>query len=105
MSGGHYDYVQFNLTLLADNIEGEFKEGGKHQIEDWRESLYSTQSKMIEADYFEGFSDPEREYVLDNIKKLVFDIRSCYNRINILDRFMSGDTGKTALLERWNKND
>lgn len=104
MSGGHYEYREFNLTILADEIEDEFSDGGKYTTEDWSDPhQFYHKRKMVEADHLEGFSDEERKQALTNIKQLIDDLRSCKCRIDILGRFMSGDIGKSGFIERWNE--
>ena len=107
MSGGNYNFSFYTLEELADEIERDFINDGKHQTEDWSIQYTGFDSNwkrpMVEADYLESATKEERKIILKEIKSLVKDLKRVSKRARELDLLMSGDTGPTSYLGRLRK--
>ena len=105
MSGGHYDYAYFKVQELADYIEQDFVNDGKFMQEDYssREPSFFGKRPMVEEDRIGDATEEERPLILEEIKSLVEDLKSCAARAKELEWYMSGDTGATSYLERLKK--
>ena len=104
MSGGHYEYMYFKVSELADYIENDFVNDGKYMDEDWsltpKTGMYFDKRPMVECDRLEDATKEERKIILKEIKSLIIDLKKCSKRAKELEWFMSGDTGATSYLER-----
>lgn len=103
MSGGHFDYLEYQVLRLADEIEGEFINDGKYEAEDYGNSPVRGKYPMIELDRLEGADPQERESILNEVRSLVDDLKKCSARAKELDYFLSGDTGIKSYLTRLSK--
>lgn len=103
MSGGHYDYTYFKVQELADYIEQDFVNDGKFMQEDYSQKEYFGIRPEIEADRIGDATEEERPLILEEIKTLIEDLKSCAARAKELEWYMSGDTGATSYLERLKK--
>ena len=90
MSGGHYDYQYSRINSFIDDIEGDFANGGIKPKTKYDE----------EYDLLCDATDEERVIILEEVAKLITDLRKCSNRAKELEWFLSGDTGATTYLER-----
>lgn len=101
MSGGHYEYAYFRIRDLADYIEQDFANDGKYMQEDYsNEGTRFGKRNEVEADRIGDATVKERPLILEEIKSLVEDLKSCAARAKELEWYMSGDTGATSYLER-----
>lgn len=106
MSGGHYEYLYFKLTELADYIENDFVNDGKFMDKDWSISGEELLTKFggkppnKEFDRLEDATEEERKIILKEIKSLIINLKKCSKRAKELEWYMSGDTGAQTYLER-----
>ena len=90
MSGGRFDYIQYRLDDVADNIQREIDRSGK---------------KITEKEQAEGyyFSDTHYEYpeeVINKFKEAISIIRKASIYMHRIDWLLSGDDGDETFLER-----
>jgi hypothetical protein len=102
MSGGHYQYKYHTIDDLAEEIDREFENDGKHMITDYSVEWIDYKRPMIEADYLEGATPEQKEEILAEIKSLVATLKDAAFRAKELEWFMSGDTGFESYLRRLN---
>ena len=100
MSGGAFDYKQFNITMIADEIEQMIEKNGRPKT---REELKD-----------EGWRDPEwyKKYpedlnhykypddVIEEFKKGVDILRKAQIYAQRIDWLISGDDGEESFRER-----
>jgi len=105
MSGGHYDYIYFKLDELADFIEKDFVNDGKYMTEDWSADYnsYFEERPTIEQDRLFDANIEQKQIILNEVKSLIKDLKTCAKRAKELEWFMSGDTGPESYLERLQK--
>lgn len=99
MSGGHYNYKYHAIDDLAEEIDIEFQNDGKYMTEDWSVECFG-RKPLIEADYFDGATQEQKEEILSEIKSLVSILKDAAFRAKELEWFMSGDTGFESYLKR-----
>lgn len=93
MSGGHYHYLYHSLNQLAEAIEQDFKKDGIVQEESWPNTApYPGRNLTKEVDLLEGANKTQREYILIEVKSLIYDLKQCAHRAKELEKFLSGDT-------------
>jgi len=99
MSGGAYDYKYYRLDELADDIERDFLNDGKYDVEPypWDESDDGKRDRISDA------NEEQRPIILKEIKNLIQDLRDCSKRAKEIEWYMSGDTGAESYLERLDK--
>lgn len=105
MSGGHYGYQYHWLLSLADEIEDDFKEGGKYLDDDWvlGHDIYGKYHQK-EYDFLDDTTPEQRVIILEEIQNLIKDLRSVAHRSKCLEWFQSGDTSADSYLKEL-KND
>jgi hypothetical protein len=87
MSGGHFDYKQFEITRIADEIEQLIEINGKKRvgrIESWEEPYH--------YEY-----PPE---VIEKFKEAVLSLRTAQIYAQRIDWLVSGDDGEESFLRR-----
>lgn len=101
MSGGHYDYGYAKVFMLADDIEAEWARKGKYKTEDYSNDNWQTKPVFIERDYFEDWetTKEDKEFILEEIKGLVKDLRNVSARARALEWLMSGDYSPETYIE------
>ena len=104
MSGGSFDYGYFKVQMLADEIEQMFVNDGKYQGEDYTHDGFGRRPK-VEYDRIGDATPEERELILDEVHKLIKDLKDCAFRAKELEWYMSGDTGATSYLKRLKQKD
>ena len=96
MSGGHYQYQYYKLNMLADEIEGDFINGGKYEgeemIRDEKSFNYGSWRK-VEKDHLCEANEEEKEIILKEVRSLINTLNSLSDRCKNLEWFMSGDHG------------
>ena len=96
MSGGHFDYKQYQINEIADSIERELNRQGKEKPKD---ELYG------DAEYFKKY--PEEQYyytyseiVQEKMKEAVRQLKIAAIYAQRVDWFLSGDDGDESFIER-----
>lgn len=76
MSGGYFDYSEYQLSDIADSIEHVMQDG----------------------DLFEDCTADEKAQILRCMKQIMDDARTVRQQIHALDYFLSGDYGAMTFL-------
>lgn len=84
MSGGHFNYMQSNINLIADEIE--------NMIEN------NKSDEMDEYGYY-NFSDE----TINQFKKAVHILRLAHTYVNRIDWLVSGDDSEETFVKRLEK--
>lgn len=95
MSGGHYNYQYHALGNLADDIERDFVNGGTYTPE-YNYSLDGNEK----GDLIGDANEHQRPVILQEVRKLIADLRACGERARELEWYLSGDTGADSYLKR-----
>ena len=87
MSGGHFNYVQFQLPNVVEEIENIIK-------------INKEGPKTEDGDYYEyGFSDE----TIAKFKQAVHCIKQAEQMIQRVDWLVSGDDGEESFHKRWDE--
>lgn len=100
MSGGHFDYIQYRLTEVIEQIKDEIQKSGKPKTkeelkdESWRSS-----------DWYDKYPEDLNHYkysdeVMDEFNKGVELISLAQIYMQRIDWLLSGDDGEETFLER-----
>ena len=97
MSGGAFDYQQYHIEEIADDIEQEIIEAGREIPQEiWMKNHW----------YGSSFDDSDRTYptyerkTIDIMKRAVYVLRMAYIYARRVDWMLSGDDGEDTLVER-----
>ena len=97
MSGGAFEYQQYHIEEIADDIEQEIIEAGREiPKEIWAKNHW----------YESSFDDSDRTYptyekqTIDIMKRAVYVLRMAYIYAKRVDWMLSGDDGEDTLVER-----
>lgn len=100
MSGGHFDYNQYKLIEIADQIEREIEKSGRHKSqeevreESWHDSEWF--EKYPDALYHEKYPDE----VITKFKQGVQLLKLAHIYVQRIDWLLSGDDDDKSFLER-----
>jgi hypothetical protein len=83
MSGGHFDYQQYQMNEIADRIDGIVKDN------------------VVKDEY--GYASDYSEETLDKFKKAASACREASKMVHRVDWLVSGDDGEESFHERWKK--
>jgi len=100
MSGGHFDYRDYQLTQIVDSIKRVLNEQGKPKP---KEELYMNEDyykKHPEEKVFYTYPTEVQEKMKEGIKAI--KIAAIY--AHRIDWFLSGDDGEESFLERLSKD-
>lgn len=84
MSGGHFDYNQYRISDIADQIERDLSRIGKTN------------------DYGDVIDIPED--IVDKMFEAITVLRKCEKMVHAIDWYMSGDTGDDSFRKEWGEN-
>ena len=86
MSGGHFDYIQYRMEEVADEIDELIKEN----------------NSIEESDYFGyKYSNNFPEEIIERFKVAVHTIRQAQEMAQRVDWLVSGDDGEESFMSRW----
>jgi len=96
MSGGHFDYKQYQIKEIIESIQSVIDNNGKLKPEKelWQDEEYL--KKYPEEKYWSKYDDQVLKIMKDAIKYLT--IAQIYAQR--VDWFLSGDDGEDSLKER-----
>ena len=104
MSGGHFNYQYSNIDRLADDIESEFLNDGKYLDDDYSADIsWNHERPKKEFDRLSEATGEQRLVILDEIKKLIVDLRNDAIRAKELEWLLSGDNNPTDYIKRLKK--
>ncbi len=94
MSGGHFEYKQYHITEIADDIENIIENQGKEiELNPWDAQYYP------DGKFNETFS----KEVEQHFKDAVFLLRKASIYTKRIDWFLSGDDSEESFIRRLNK--
>jgi hypothetical protein len=94
MSGGRFDYAQYRIQQIADDIERELERQGQSiEIESWEREYYPN------GKFHETYSPEVQKHFKDAIDTL----KKAYIYAHRIDYFLSGDDGEESFLMRLEK--
>ncbi len=100
MSGGAFEYTQYNITMIADEIEKEIERNGRAKTRDelknegWRND-----------EWYEKYPEDLNWYkypdeIIEKFKEGVEILRKAYVYAQRIDWLLSGDDGEETFIER-----
>jgi len=100
MSGGAFEYTQYSITMIADEIEKEIERNGRAKTteelknEGWRNDEWY--EKYPEDLNWYKYSDE----IIEKFKESVEILRKAYVYSQRIDWLLSGDDGEETFMER-----
>ena len=100
MSGGHWDYIQYRFTDVAEDIKSLIDKNGKEKTkeelkdESWRD--HDWYEKYPEDKFYHKYPDE----VIEEFKKGAEIIAAAQIYMQRLDWLLSGDDGEESFLRR-----
>jgi len=101
MSGGRFNYKQYQLQEIIDDIEKEIEKSGKPKTkEELKEDWYDEEWYKK---YPEDLNHPKySDEVIEEFKKAMDIIKKAAIYIQRIDWFLSGDDGEESFIRRLN---
>jgi hypothetical protein len=96
MSGGTFEYMQWHIEYIANEIEDEINRQGKEIPRENRCHLNEWYEKYPEDKFYPTYSKDVQEKLKEAVKAL----RVAYIYANRVDRFLAGDDGEESFLKR-----
>lgn len=99
MSGGHFNYQQYEINNIIDSIEEELNQQGKQKP---KNELYFAE------EYYKQYPDEKYYYtypieIQDKMKEAINALKIAAIYANRVDWFLSGDDGEESFIERLNE--
>lgn len=96
MSGGHFDYQQYYIGGIADNIENILNRQGKERP---KEDLY------MHKEYYEEYPEEKLYYtypeiIQNKLKEAIKQLRIAEIYAQRVDWLLSGDDGQESFIRR-----
>lgn len=103
MSGGHWEYIQYRFTDIAEDIDQLIEKNGKPKT---KEEL--KEEGWRDPDWYKKYPEDLNHYkypeeVIEQFKKASEAVRIAQIYIQRIDWLLSGDDGEESFLERLNK--
>ena len=104
MSGGKFDYQQFNIQQIADGIEQEIEKNGKQKTKEELKNEF-----WHDEDWYRKYPEylchhKYPDEVVAEFKKGLLALKEAYIYAQRIDWLLSGDDGEESFLTRL-KND
>ena len=100
MSGGHFDYRQFHIEQIADEIEQTILKAGREIPEDVLKREWYGYGFGYDYDNIEKFYPDYSSKTIAIMKRAVYVLRMAYIYAQRIDWMLSGDDGEESLAER-----
>ena len=85
MSGGHFEYKQYDIAMIADEIENIIKNNDSDDVDSYGDKVGR------------GFSKP----TIKKFKNAVIELRRAHIMAQRIDWLISGDDGEDSFHSRW----
>ena len=92
MSGGHFNYKQYEIGIIADEIERYILRCENKVPKDWGED--------DENGKYVPYVHEEPEEILNRMKEGLMYLRKAYIFTHEIDYYLSGDTGPESFIRR-----
>ena len=104
MSGGRFEYKQYDMNYIADQIEHEVLINGKKKTDDELK-----EERWKDADWYKKYPEDLYHYeypeeVIEKFKEAVIALRKAAVYAQRVDWLLSGDDGEETFLERLKKD-
>ena len=100
MSGGHFDYKQYEIDMIADSIQHELDIQGKELPEDIQWYSKEWYNEHPEDRFYTTYSPQVQEVMRTAVKNL----KEAAIYAQRIDWFLSGDDGEESLIKRLSKD-
>jgi hypothetical protein len=102
MSGGAFDYKQYNISMIADEIEQTIERSGRPKT---REELKDESWYERDLEWYKKYPEDLNHYkypddVIEEFKKGVEILRKAHVYAQRIDWLISGDDGEETFHER-----
>jgi len=102
MSGGHFDYKQYEIGQIAETIQSLIDRNGRKKTE---EELKDQMWGYYEPDYFEKYPEElyyykESDAIIEKFKEAVELLRKAEVYAQRIDWYLSGDDGEETFFKR-----
>jgi len=87
MSGGHFNYIQFRIADIADEIDELIGSNNDQSLDEWGQRR--------------GNNFPPE--ILEKFREAAYTIRQAADMVHRVDWLVSDDDGEESFLERWKK--
>ena len=87
MSGGHFDYVQYRIEEVAEEISAMVDENDNTDKDDWGDDI--------------GCHYPAE--VIERFKEAAHTVSQAHKMIQRIDWLVSGDDGEESFMSRWDE--
>lgn len=107
LSGGKFDYDQYKIGYIADEIEQEIRSSGKPKTkEELKEEFKDVPWRG--SDWYERYPEDLNHYkypdeVIEEFKRAVYLLRKAQIYAHRVDWLLSSDDGEETFLERLNE--
>ena len=98
MSGGAFEYQQYKIDEIADQVEREINRMGTEKPKDELWSTDEFYKKYPEEKFYPTYSDEAVKAMRDGVKAL----KTAYVYAQRIDWFLSGDDGEESFVSRLN---
>ena len=100
MSGGHWDYLQYRFTDVAEDVKKLIENNGKEKTE--REL---TEDSWRDSEWYEKYPDDKFHYkysdeIIEKFKEGLKHIELAHVYMQRLDWLLSGDDGDESFISR-----
>jgi len=100
MSGGHWDYLQYRFTDVAEDVKKLIEKNGKEKTE--REL---TEDSWRDSEWYEKYPDDKFHYkysdeIIEKFKEGLKHIELAHIYMQRLDWLLSGDDGDESFISR-----
>jgi hypothetical protein len=104
MSGGRFEYKQYDMNYIADQIEHEVLINGKKKTDDELK-----EERWRDTDWYKKYPEDLYHYeypkeVVEKLKEAVIVLRKAAVYAQRVDWLLSGDDGEETFLERLKKD-
>ena len=100
MSGGHFDYRQFHIEQITNEIEQTILKAGREIPEDVLKREWYGYGFGYDYDNIEKFYPDYSSKTIAIMKRAVYVLRMAYIYAQRIDWMLSGDDGEESLAER-----
>ena len=100
MSGGHFDYKQFHIGLMADELEQLIINIGREKTEEEMKDEHWRMPDWYERYPEDKFHHKYPDEVIEKFKEGLDTLRKAYIYAQRIDWLLSGDDGEQSFLKR-----
>ena len=100
MSGGHFDYREYQINDIADGIEREIEKNGKPLTKDELKGYYWRNDNWYKQHPEDLFHYKYPDDVIEKFKEAVNILRKACIYAHRIDYLLSGDDGEENFLKR-----